>query len=421
MSRAVSMLAVYLISIKAGANGIAINEQSASGAGTAYAGRASSALDASTIYGNPAGLAKLQRPEVVGGLALIDASVDIRSAKSSASGTNKGDSAPFSIVPFGYISTPLDQKWSVGLGVYAPYALINDYENSFQGRYHGDYSMVKVVTFQPTVSYRVNDWISIGGGPTINRISGKLQNDLSTAALNNGRGDTHITIKGDDIAIGYNLGILVNLNKSTTWGATYHSKVRYNLEGHTEVENSPALFGLDGKYKTKLDVTLPESVDTSLTHHFNDQWTGYLGATWTRWSRMQKLEAQNSGIPPVGQQLGFNTIGEPLNWEDTWSVAIGGAYQLNPQWVLRSGFAYDPSPTNNADRNVRIPVGNRRSVTLGAGYSPNKDMTIDVAYAYIWENESSVNQGNSSGLQPAYSAKYNNSAHGLTGQLTYHF
>ncbi|MEN1656507.1 hypothetical protein, partial [Pseudomonas aeruginosa] len=31
---------------------IDINEQSASGAGTAYAGRASSALDASTIYGN---------------------------------------------------------------------------------------------------------------------------------------------------------------------------------------------------------------------------------------------------------------------------------------------------------------------------------------------------------------------------------
>ena len=55
------------------ANGIAINEQSASGAGTAYAGRASSALDASTIYGNPAGISKLKRTEVSGGLAVVSA------------------------------------------------------------------------------------------------------------------------------------------------------------------------------------------------------------------------------------------------------------------------------------------------------------------------------------------------------------
>nr|WP_236280884.1 outer membrane protein transport protein [Pseudomonas sp. PA-1-3F] len=409
------------LSIEVLANGIAINEQSASSAGTAYAGRASSALDASTIYGNPAGLSKLKQTEISGGFAVIDASDDIHSPSSSATGTNKGDSVPFTVVPFGYLSTPLDDLWSVGAGIYAPYGLINDYEDGFQGRYHGDYSMVKVVTLQPTFSYRINDSIAIGGGPTINRISGKLQNDLSTGALNNGRGDTHITIKGDDIALGYNLGVLIDLAPSTTWGLSYHSKVKYKLEGHTRVENSPAVFALNGKYDTKLDITLPETVDTSFTHHFNERWTGYLGATWTRWSRLQKIEAQNSGVPPLGQRLGFNKIGEPLNWEDTWSVAIGAAYQFSPKWLLRSGFAYDPSPTTNADRNVRIPVGIRRSVTLGAAYSPDKDITIDIAYAYIWENESSVNQGNSSGLQPAYSANYDNSGHALSAQLTHRF
>ncbi|MCF5686836.1 outer membrane protein transport protein [Pseudomonas sp. PA-1-3F] len=414
-------IAMSALSIEVLANGIAINEQSASSAGTAYAGRASSALDASTIYGNPAGLSKLKQTEISGGFAVIDASDDIHSPSSSATGTNKGDSVPFTVVPFGYLSTPLDDLWSVGAGIYAPYGLINDYEDGFQGRYHGDYSMVKVVTLQPTFSYRINDSIAIGGGPTINRISGKLQNDLSTGALNNGRGDTHITIKGDDIALGYNLGVLIDLAPSTTWGLSYHSKVKYKLEGHTRVENSPAVFALNGKYDTKLDITLPETVDTSFTHHFNERWTGYLGATWTRWSRLQKIEAQNSGVPPLGQRLGFNKIGEPLNWEDTWSVAIGAAYQFSPKWLLRSGFAYDPSPTTNADRNVRIPVGIRRSVTLGAAYSPDKDITIDIAYAYIWENESSVNQGNSSGLQPAYSANYDNSGHALSAQLTHRF
>lgn len=48
-------LSLALVSSTLFATGLALNEQSASSAGTAYAGRTSSALDASTIFGNPAG------------------------------------------------------------------------------------------------------------------------------------------------------------------------------------------------------------------------------------------------------------------------------------------------------------------------------------------------------------------------------
>jgi long-chain fatty acid transport protein len=402
------------------ANGLAVNEQSASGAGTAYAGRASTALDASTVYGNPAGLSKLKRTEVSGGFAVISAKVNISDAQSSASGSNKGDSVPLVTVPFGYFSTPINQDFTFGMGIYVPQGLVNDYERNFQGRYHGSYSKVQVITLQPTLAYRINERITIGGGPTINRIEGDLQSELATGALNAGT-DTQIKIKGDDTALGYNVGLMVDLSDATTWGITYHSKVDYHLTGHTEVSDSPSAFGLNGKYKTSMDATLPESVNTSFTHRFNERWTGYLGTTWTRWSRLPKLEAKNKGVPALGQQLGFNTIGEELNWHDTFSVAVGASYQLDKQWVLRAGFAYDPSPTTNADREVRIPVGNRRALTLGAGYSPNEDLTVDLAYAYLWEGSSSVSQANTSGLQPAYSAKYENSANGLVAQLTYRF
>src|SRR5471030_873957 len=101
--------AILCVSTSAGANGIALNEQSASSAGTAYAGRSSSALDASTIFGNPAGLTKLKRTEISGGAAVVSVSDDISDAQSSASGTNKGDSVPLGVVPFAYMSTP-DRK-----------------------------------------------------------------------------------------------------------------------------------------------------------------------------------------------------------------------------------------------------------------------------------------------------------------------
>ncbi|MBI8114765.1 outer membrane protein transport protein [Pseudomonas paraeruginosa] len=418
-------LTISAVSTYTLANGIAINEQSASGAGTAYAGRASSALDASTIYGNPAGLSKLKRTEVSGGLAIVKAKDDISQAHSTAQGSNKGDSVPLAAVPFGYFSTPINEDFTFGLGIYVPYGIINDYENGFMGSSHGSYSKVQVITVQPTIAWKINDKVSVGFGPTFNRIDGQLKNTLATNALNGGNGDTKISIKGDDTAIGYNVGVMVDLTDDTTWGLTYHSKVKYHLGGNTEVKNSPAFLGLNGKYDAKLDITLPESVDTSITHKFDDKWTGYVGAVWTRWSRLETFDVRNSGLPagPIGQN--FQTLSEDLKWRDTWSFSVGTSYQATPEWVLRTGFAYEPSPTTNEDRNVRIPVGDRKVFTLGAGWSPNQDLTVDVAYAYLWESTASVNQSAKSigpiDIQPAYSAKYDNSAHGLTAQVTYRF
>ncbi|AWM92738.1 Long-chain fatty acid transport protein [Pseudomonas sp. 31-12] len=413
-------MALFGASTVASANGIALNEQSASSAGTAYAGRSSSALDASTIYGNPAGLTKLKRSEISGGAALVSVSDDISDAQSSAAGTNKGDSVPLGVVPFAYMSTPLDERFSMGLGLYAPSGLINDYERSFQGRYHGSYSTTKEITLQPTLAWRINDFVSIGGGPTLNRFNAKLQNYLATGALNNGQ-DTLVTIKGDDTAIGYNVGLLVDFSEATSWGITYHSKVNYHLKGHTDVSGSPSVVPLDGSYDAKLDLTMPESVDTSITHRFNSRWTGYLGTTWTRWSRIQQVEAINSGLSPLGQAAGLGRVTEEMNWRDTWSTAVGASYQLNQQWLLRAGYAYDPSPIRNADRSVRIPVGNRQAVTLGGAYSPNPDLTIDFAYGYLWDSKVSVKQSNNSGLQPEYRAYYENSANGISVQATYRY
>jgi len=417
-------LTISLASVQALANGIAINEQSASAAGTAYAGRSSSALDASTLYGNPAGITKLKHSEVSGGLAVSDARIDINDAQGTNAGTNKGDSVPVEVIPFGYFSTPLTKDFTAGVGLYAPYGIVNDYESTFQGASHGSNSKVQVITLQPTLAYRINEHVSVGGGPTINQLDGLLENTLTTGALG-GTSDTKISVKGDDTALGYNIGALIDVTNNTTWGLTYHSKVDYELKGHTKVENSPAIFGLDGRYSAKLDITLPESLDTSITHKFDEKWTGYAGAIWTRWSRLEQIEVRNSGVPsgPVGDN--FQTLVEELHWHETWSGSVGASYKLNPQWVLRSGFAYDPSPTTDEYRNVRIPVGDRKVVTLGAGWSPNTDLTVDVAYGYFWEASASVSQPERgiSGvvLQPAYSAKYDTSIQVLMTQVSYRF
>lgn len=406
-------LAVGALSTQAMASGFALNEQSISGMGTSFAGRSSSADDASTLFGNPAGMSRLKREEVSFGIAAINAKTDIKNA-SGAPGSNDGDMVPVTAVPMGYYVNPLDEKWAVGVGIYVPFGLITDYEGGFSGRYHGDYSEVRVITVQPTVSYRFNEKLSVGFGPTINRIDGQLESAVPPML---GTSDSRVKIKGDDTALGFNVGMLYEFSPHTRAGLTYHSKVDYKLEGDTRITgNDPVLgaIGAYGKYDASLDLETPESVDFSLTHELNDQWTIYGGATLTRWSRLETIVVENKGVAPGPASASFGTIEEEQDWHDTWSYALGAAYKLNKEWTLRTGVALDQSPTNNTHRSPRIPTGDRTAVSFGLAWNPSDDVTVDLAYSYLWEEDTKIRQA-------SYNATYENSAHGFGAAMTYRF
>lgn len=410
-------LAVTLASTQLFASGFALNEQSISGMGVGFAGRSSSAEDASTVYGNPAGMSRLKREQITVGAAAVIAKTDISGSSTTNTGSNDGDMVPVVGVPMGYYVKPIDDHWTVGFGVYAPFGLKTEYENGFQGRYFAHDSKVEVVTLQPTVSYAFNDKVSIGGGPTFNRIDGTL-----TSALRNplGGADGKASIKGDDTAVGYNIGILVQATDKTRLGLVYHSMVDYNLKGSTKVNLgalNPALGSRD--YDAKLNIKTPESIDASFTHELNDQWTLYGGSTWTRWSRLKDITVTNTGNLGLIGSGQFGTITENQNWHDTWSHAVGASYKVNKEWTLRTGFSVDQSPTNNTDRSPRIPTGDRMAVSFGAGWSPTDDVTIDVAYSYL--KEEAVNVNETSASKGNYVARYRNSAHGLGAGLTYRF
>jgi long-chain fatty acid transport protein len=404
-------VAVGALSSQAMAAGFALNEQSISGMGTSFAGRSSSADDATTLFGNPAGMSRLKREEVSFGMAAIHAKTDIKDANSAPvpTGSNDGDMVPFTAVPMGYYVKPIDEKWAAGVGVYVPFGMITDYENGFQGRFFGDYSEVRVITVQPTVSYRFNDKLSIGFGPTFNRIDGELQ----SATLNGGR----VKVTGDDTAMGFNAGVLYETTPQTRMGVTYHSKVEFELEGDTKL--SGAGFGpFVGKYDASLDLTTPESVDVSVTHDLNDDWTLYAGAMWTRWSRFEAIIIENEGMSPM-LPSSVQTIVEEQDWHDTWSYAIGAAYKLNRTWTLRSGLAFDQSPTNNVHRSPRIPTGDRTAVSFGLAWNPTDDVTVDLAYSYLWEEDTKARR--ESPTRGVYNATYENSAHGFGAALSYRF
>jgi long-chain fatty acid transport protein len=81
-----------------------------------------------------------------------------------------------------------------------------------------------------------NDTVSIGFGPTINRISGEITGMVPNP-LSPGRNDGKLKSNGDDMALGFNAGILVQATDRTRLGLTYHSKVSCHLDAKTKVTN----------------------------------------------------------------------------------------------------------------------------------------------------------------------------------------
>jgi len=98
---------------------------------------------------------------------------------------------------------------------------------------------------------------------------------------------------------------------------------------------------------------------------------------------------------------------------------VGLSYQLNPQWVLRTGMAFDDSPTVDEHRSARIPSGDRTIFSLGAGWTPMPELTIDMAYTYLWEETATVSLSEPN--RGTYEADYENEAHGFGLGATYRF
>ena len=62
-------------------------------------------------------------------------------------------------------------------------------------------------------------------------------------------------------------------------------------------------------------------------------------------------------------------------------------------------------------RSPRIPTGDRTAVSFGLGWSLTDDVTVDLAYAYLWEEETKVSREHPS--KGIYNATYESSAHGF--------
>jgi long-chain fatty acid transport protein len=404
VSSGVLAAAATLASAGTQAGGFAVLAQSASVNGNAYSGAAATAEDASTIWYNPAGMARLPGTQVSINANAIRTSFRYHDGGSTGAFANPGsgdggDGGGLALVPQAYLSTDLGEGWWAGFALNTPFGQKTEYDDGWRGQFVALKSEAKSLNINIALAHEVNKSWSIGGGLDVQRFETELTNfagPLGSAKL-----------EANDVSWGYNLGVMFNASDLTRVGLAYRSKIVYELSGN-------ATFSGNGAANTpaRTDLTVPETLSLSAFTALSHDWEFVGTVTWTRWGRLQTLSVTR----PDGSQL----TAFPFKWRNTVFFGAGANYKPSDAWKIRAGIAYDPAVSNDETRTPRLPDQRRWIVSAGARYAASKNDSFDLAYVHDFIKEASVNN-TVAGVPGALVGSFTSSADVLSVQYNHQF
>ncbi len=421
----------------ANASGFALIETNARGQGNAYAGAAAHTPDASTIFFNPAGMANIEEQQLVIASHIIVPKSSFKNNGSTNSPAVGGgpidgpnsDGGFNAFVPNLYWIKPIDKSLKIGLGLYSPFGLATKYDDDWVGRYHAVDSDLKIFNINPSIGYKVNDKLSVGGGINIMFADVILSSAIDFSALlgqTPGENDGFAELTGDnfdDPAFGFNFGLQYAASDDTTLGFAYRSETDISVEGDADfsVPSSAALLVATERFlDTGLDaeITLPASLSLSLAHNAN-KLTFLADITWTSWSNFEEL------------RINFDNLNQPdgvttEDWDDTMRYSAGIDYQYSDSLVLRSGIAFDETPIPSAERRTpRLPGNDRTWLSFGLSYKLDKSKSIDIGYSHLFIADGKINNelesNTSDNVKATLSGEYEASVDIVSAQFNWSF
>ena len=389
-SRVELLPAVILIFAAASvhAGGLWLYEEATPDMGVGGAGRQAAGFDASTASGNPAAMTRLDRSQMEGGFLglYVDSKFDVKNATYGDNGG--GNAGYFSPVPTLYYVHSVSRDLKLGIGVGSYFGLGLNYSNEWAGKYYDQSASFTTAAINPTIGYKIADWLSVGGGVSV--VQGKLTERVAVNTLLE-PGDGRLKYDASDVGYGYNLGVLFELSPQTRVGVTYVSQVNLDFKDDLRFKNMEGtLLGaalnasglLDAQLK--INVTIPAQLSLGAYQAITDKLALVGTVNWQNWSKF--------GEPEIAV-ADSNTVTANLDYQDTYHAGIGVYYRVADPWLLMAGFGYDTSPTSSSsDRSPVLPLGATFRYAAGVQYDWNKDFSVGAAYTLLDAGSAKVNK-----------------------------
>ncbi len=287
-----------------------------------------------------------------------------------ASATSEAD---MFVVPEVGIVQQINNNLSFGIGAFGVSGMGVDYRNkdSRLANMHTSFQFMRVI---PTLSYKVNDAISVSGALHLAYGSLDMGANMCQPMTNNcwnaggGQSQTY--------GMGFQLGLAYNMGDFVYAGITYQSPVSMTYKRVFDSDGNGLFEDLKLQQPMELALGLGVKPMDSLKVGMDLRWIG--------WSKADGYKQ--------------------FQWKDQLVVALGGEFKPMENLALRAGYNYGKSPIRGGAKNpmnanripnfsapfsdfniawfnlIGFPAITEQHITLGLGYEFTKTFGVDFAY-----------------------------------------
>jgi long-chain fatty acid transport protein len=306
--------------------------------------------------------------------------VDVDTGSTTTSGESN-----WWIPPQFFATYKVNDRYSIGLGVFSRYGLGTEFSSDWPGRYNAYEGVIQAVSVNPNLAVRLSDSFSVAVGVEAMYFDFLYRKKVPTTPIvGQDVGDIDAKLHADDVGYGFNVGLQYRPCKYAKLGLMYRSQVQMKLHGDAEFDR-PAAFDLNPQLQSLFlngdvsgQVTLPDSLSAGLALYPMDNLSLELGFVYTRWSTYDELTINYSRPPAPG----MDSTTTKKDWEDVWRLNAGLEYKALDWLDLRFGYTYDQSPIPDDTVDYLVPANNRHLFSFGPGFHFG-NLDLDLSYTYL--------------------------------------
>lgn len=398
---AATALAVF---VGAMAEGYQINTLSARQLGMGHTGIGMK-LGAESMFFNPGALGYMDKT--------IDVSASVTALMPTCTATlpdgkeyttDNGVSTPI----FVNAAFSIYKNLKAGLSFYTPYGSAINWTDNWPGAVLNQSVSLKTFTLQPTISWAINDYVSVGAGLMVTWGSENLNKGLVSAETADKLIDiiemmdptgeplerygntppASVNLNGKTkIAVGVNVGVLVNPIKDLSIGVSYRSKMGMRVKAG----NATVTYN-GGVLEPELRKTLDDIHTSQFTSEMPCPWVLGFGASYTGidkltlafdarltgWHTYKSLDVEflNDRAKPYNQYI-------TKAYKNSWCFSLGAQYAVTERFDARLGLMVDKTPVNDLYYNPETPGMSKVEPTIGFSFRPIPALSVDFSFMYI--------------------------------------
>ena len=344
----------------------------ATGQGAAFSAQAD---DPSALHYNPAGMTQLQGIQFSAGTLLIGGSIEFKSAQGpnvdgdlGGSIANPPPSTLFLTAHLPALGLKNLPNWTVGIGVTSPFALQVEYPDDSLIAPIATKAALPLIDIKPTLAYKLNKYISIGGGLDIYTFASFLGEGQAELHQSPAPG-FNLEANGTDTALGFNASVLWTPLRNAAekpllnLGFVYRNGANLDLNGEFLANGAKVA-------NASTTIELPDVYTWAIAgwpiRNAQHEWKIEVDVEYADWTDFKDLDLKlsNGAVIPA-----------PRNYGDAWIFMVGTEFKLLsppalPKWDVsfRTGYLRSETPVPSRDFDPSNPDADFNAFSAGVGF-----------------------------------------------------